>query len=179
MLDLPIEFPFSIIHFLQNRAATFLVFFYQVLALICFAILPFWAIAWTNAPFMGAFVEHTLVVNTVAPSNSGSWELRNVRLPFGYRIISLDDHYIASVERLNQILNDYQIGQSVSVKLRSPQSTFETYNIKLQKFPAIDLINYFGIPYSIGLIFLLVSIYIFNLRRSEPVGRAFALFSVR
>lgn len=178
MLDLPIEFPFNVIQFLQNRATTFLVFLYQVIALVCFAILPFWAFQWTNAPFLGAFVEHTLVLNTVKPTHTEAWGLRNRDLPFGYRIVSLDNQHIASVEQLNQLINEYQVGQSVPVELRSPQGILKTYNIKLQKFPAIDLLNYFGIPYVIGLIFLFVSIYIFNLRRSQPAGRAFALFTV-
>ena len=178
MLDLPIEFPFSVIQFLQNRATTFLVFLYQVIALVCFAVLPIWAAQWTRTPFLGAFVEHTLVVNKVAPAHSGSWELNNLGLPFGYRVVSVDDHRIASIGQLNQALKSYQVGSSISVALRSPQGLLETYNIRLQKFPAIDLLKYFGIPYLIGLVFLLVSIYIFNVRRSEPAGRAFALFSV-
>jgi signal transduction histidine kinase/putative methionine-R-sulfoxide reductase with GAF domain len=47
---------------------------------------------------------------------------------------------------------------------------------QLQLQPIGDQLGGFTIPYLSGLIFLVIGIYVFNLRRDDPAGRAFSLF---
>ncbi len=173
MLELPIGFPDTFAQFIQKRVTTFLVFFYQIAALICLVILPFWALQWTHIPFLGSFVDRTLVVNSIGFTNAGP----GFGLPSGSRIVSINGQAVTSIGQMSGVMNEYQVGQRVAVSVRSSQGNLETYDIQLRNFPAIELLKYFGLPYLVGVIFLLISLYIFYMRHSEPAGRAFALFA--
>ncbi len=161
----------------ENRAIIGIVFLYQVAALICFAILPFWALEWSRAPFIGAFVENTMVLNKVEPTRPGSWELRRLDLPYGYRILAVDDHNVETNTQLNQVLSKYTFGETVALSLQSPAGAIEKMSMRLEQFSPADAIGYFLVPYLIGLIYLASSLYVFFIRRGTPAGRAFSLFA--
>jgi hypothetical protein len=46
-----------------------------------------------------------------------------------------------------------------------------------QPIPGLDLFTFLYIPYAIGLVYLITSLWVFRLRRGDPAGRAFAVFS--
>src|SRR5512138_3932644 len=63
-------------HLLTNRILQILVLAYQGIALIAFLVIPFLAINWLKTPFLGAFVEQTLVFNGVgSKAPPQTWDL--------------------------------------------------------------------------------------------------------
>ena len=64
---------------------------YLGLILLCLILAPVLYIDSLRTPFAGAFIEHTLMLNTSQPTEAGSWELnRQVEARFGYQLIAID-----------------------------------------------------------------------------------------
>ena len=163
--------------FLQDQLSPILAFAYQLLVLVCFAALPFWAYQAYCTPFIGAFVGQTLVLTTAAPVQPGSWGAQKLALPFGAQISMVDGESLHSAAQLEDALRHFQPGERVEVTFRLPEGDTTTQEIRLQRLPLLDLAGYFAIPYLAGLISLVTGLYVFGLRRREPAGRAFALFT--
>jgi hypothetical protein len=74
-----------------NRTLQIIVLIYQGAALIVFAIIPFLAINWLRTPFIGAFVEQTMVFNGVGQeSPAETWGLfQDKQLWLDYQLTAL------------------------------------------------------------------------------------------
>jgi len=70
MLDAATRSADSLSVFFQKRVAPALVFVYLGVIVICYLLAPVLYINSLRVPFIGAFVEHTLMLNTVEPSRS-------------------------------------------------------------------------------------------------------------
>ncbi|MCI0521328.1 MAG: GAF domain-containing protein [Chloroflexi bacterium] len=163
--------------FLSNRAAPAVVFIYQLIALACFIAIPILAFNWLRLPFIGAFVEHTLMLNTSAPSRAGEWELQHMGLPFGYQIKAVNGEAIASYAELQAVLAAQEFGAPLTLSLSTLDGEDKEVSIVLQQFPRRDALAYLVIPYVIALFYMGSSIWVFTLRRWDAAGRAFALFT--
>ena len=86
-----------------SRLSTILVATYQLIAVAFLLIVPFLAFNFFRTPFIGAFVEHTLALNSSGPSGSGTWELQKYGLPFGYRIVLVNNNTISSLDQLQDL----------------------------------------------------------------------------
>jgi signal transduction histidine kinase len=163
--------------FLQDQVAPLLVLVYSVLVLVCFVFLPVLFVISVRTPFLGAFVEHTLMVNTVSPTRPGTWELNKLKLDFGYQIQQIDGVKISSVQNLRSVLGGYQPGDTISLTLLTPEGQLQSYPVQLQRLPGLDQLSFFVIPYIVGLVYLISGLYVFGVRRYEAAGRSFSLFS--
>ena len=160
----------------QDRITPILTFLYLLLALMVFLVAPVLFILSVRMPFIGAFNEHTLMLNTAQPTRPGAWG-NQLRLPFGYQIVALDGMPVKSVAEWRTTLVQYEPGQTVELTLRTPDGGLENLQINLRKLPIADQLSYFVIPYITGLIYLLCGLYVFGVRRFDPAGRAFGLFT--
>lgn len=161
----------------SRQATQIAVLIYQTVILAAFLIIPILAYQWIRLPFLGAFIEQTLVVNQVTPSDQSAWPLLQ-RIPdFGYRLVEIDGRPLTRSTFLLAFLRNYSVGDTVQVTLESPTGERETHAIVLQSFSLRDQIAFLYVPYLIGLIYLVIGLWVFNLRRGEPAGRAFALFT--
>jgi signal transduction histidine kinase len=61
--------------------------------------------------------------------------------------------------------------------MRTPEGQVYTAEIQLRRLPTLDWLSYFVIPYTVGLIYLISGLYVFGVRRFDPAGRAFSLFT--
>jgi signal transduction histidine kinase len=163
--------------FLSNRAAPAVVFLYQLIALVCFIVVPILAFNWLRLPFIGAFVEHTLMLNTSAPARAGEWELQRLGLPFGYQVKAVDGQPVANLQALQAFLAERETGEPVEVTLATLAGEEQAFAITLRPFPRGDTLAYLVIPYVIALFYIGSSIWVFVLRRWDAAGRAFALFT--
>jgi hypothetical protein len=53
----------------------------------------------------------------------------------------------------------------------------EPLTSRWNQFPVSDQISYFAIPAFLSIVFLVISLWIFGLRRTEPAGRAFSMMA--
>ena len=160
-----------------NRILQIIVLAYQGSALIAFLVVPFLAARWLKQPFLGGFIEQTMIVNKVSPTNPEAWPLMQYAPEFGYQVTQVAGVDVHTEADLRAVLSEYAVGDVVPVQLNTPGGEIVTYDIPLQPFPLADQLAFLYIPYLIGFVYLGVSLWIFGLRRTETSGRAFALFA--
>ena len=163
---------------LLDQALQVIVVGYQLLAVVAFILALFFATSWIKTPFLGAFYEHTLVFNGAAPSGeSTNWDLYNQGVKLGDQLIAVNNVNVRSAAEVQNILSRFFPGESIPVTIRTAQGEQKVLQVKLNAFPSEDQTSYFVIPTVLSLFFLIISLWIFGLRRTEAPGRAFALFA--
>lgn len=166
--------------FTLERVLQALVLTYQILAVVAFVILGALAARWLRLPFLGAFVEQTMVFNGVGQRQPAeAWGLyRDESLRLKYQLTAIDQVGVHNSAQLQAILRTHAVGETVTVGVRRiADGVQETRTVVLQSFPSSARWTYFYIPYLVGLAYLGISLWTFGLRRSEAAGRAFALFA--
>jgi signal transduction histidine kinase len=160
-----------------NKITQSTVLVYQMIAVVVFVLSLFLAYDWLSAPFIGGFFEQTMVLNGTDTSEAGKqWALYQQGFTLGDQLRSVNGHPISSADDLDHALDSLQVGQNVSVVMRTPDGE-RTVDVTLQPFPSGDRISYFVIPAILSLVFLVISLWIFGLRRTESAGRAFSMMS--
>jgi len=163
--------------FLTKRIAPIIVVVYQLLALAGLVEAAVNASGFFRAPFIGAFVEHTLVLNARKPIRPETWNAQNQGLGFGYQLQSIEGIAIDSVNELNNLLRSYSVGDSIVIKVKSSDGTEKVENIFLQKFPVADRIAHMVVPYVISLVYLVSGLWVLNMRRYDTTGQVFSTFT--
>ena len=154
-----------------------IVLIYQTIAVIVFAVSLFLAYDWLSTPFIGGFFEQTMVLNGTDTYEAGKhWALYTEGFKIGDQLISVNGNQISNAQDLERTLDSLQIGQSVSVVMRTSDGD-RSVDVTLQPFPDADRISYFVIPAILSLVFLSISLWIFGLRRTESAGRAFSMMT--
>lgn len=162
---------------LISKATQSIVLVYQMIAVVVFILSLFLAYDWLSTPFIGGFFEQTMVLNDTDTSEVGKqWALYQQGFIIGDQLRSVNGNPISSADDLDRALDSLQIGQSVSVVMRTSQGE-RSADVTLQQFPARDRISYFVLPSILSLVFLGISLWIFGLRRTESAGRAFSMMS--
>src|SRR5687767_6006235 len=158
-----------------SRFMQSLVLVYQAIAVLIFVASLILAYDWLKNPFIGGFFEQTLVLNDIDTIEAGKqWALYEQGFKLGDQLVSVDGQIISSAKDLDAVLGSHRVGQTVPVTLRTTEGTERSADITLQQFPASDRISYFILPAVLSIVFLVISLWIFGLRRTEPAGRAFS-----
>lgn len=161
----------------QDQFGLVFVVAYQILALVAFAAIPILANRWIRTPFLGGFVEHTLMFNEIAPPDHADWSAFQLGLGFDDQLVAIEGRQVRTAAGLTRELGDYRPGDVVTLTLRSPEGDLRTQEIRLTGFSRADQIAFFHIPYFLGLIYLGSGLWVLSLRRQDAAGRAFALFA--
>ncbi len=162
---------------LIDQILKWIVLAYQAMAVIVFILSIYHAINWINEPpFLGSFYEHTLVFNDTGPSE-GAWAL-NKEVASGDQLIAVNNVPVKSAKDVGSVLiGKFFPGDTLPVTVLFANGETRDIDVTMLSFPASSTTLYFIIPIIISAIFLLVSLWIFGLRRNEPAGRAFSLFA--
>jgi signal transduction histidine kinase len=164
-------------HTLRGSLTQSLVLAYIMLGLIAFLAAPFLALDWMRLPFIGAFVEQTLIFNGTGPAEGAStWSAYNQGLDFGRQLLAIDGEPVRTAREMRSILSRAQVGQPVTLLTRARDGQQESYSITLTSFPLNDQLTFFYFPYIIGLVYLGSAVWVFSIRRHHASGRSFALF---
>lgn len=161
-----------------STATQYIVLAYQILAVIVFIASLFSAYVWLTNPFLGGFFEQTMVLNgSVTREPGAQWALEAAGFGLGDQLISVAGRPIVDSADLRSTLETLRVGQTVAVVLRDEAGENSQADIKLEALSPIDQLSYFVIPALLSLIFLIISLWIFGLRRTEPAGRAFSVLT--
>ena len=162
----------------QDRLSILFSAAYQIVALITFAIVPFLALSWIRTPFIGVFVEHTMTSNGVRPNIVETWPAFSQGMGvFGVRLLEINGEPVTRAQEIQEELQKYTVGDVITITVRDLEGIEKEIELTLQNFPFGDQIGFLFIPYFIGLVYLLCSIWVFTLRRNDPAGRAFGIFA--
>ncbi len=155
---------------------------YILVGLITYSIVPFLAMDWINVPFIGAFVEQTMVVNGTGPSGSPeNWPLYQSyqgTFHFGDQITAIAGQPVRNADQMKAVLTQFQPGDEVTIALNSIDGQPFERSIRLARFVAEEQMTFFYIPFLIGLVYLGSAVWVFAIRRNHAAGRAFAQFAV-
>ncbi len=161
-----------------NRVVQSVVLVYQAVAVVTFIASLFLGFNWVKQPFIGGFFEQTLVLNGVDTSQVGQhWSLYAQGFRLGDQLVSVNNLPIANAQELNRLLRSESAGETVLVTMRTEQGQDRTVDVTLESFPLADRISYFIIQAGLSLVFLIISLWIFGLRRTEAAGRAFSMMA--
>ena len=153
-----------------------LVMAYQIVAIFAFIIVLVLANHWLQLPFIGVLTDPTLVLNQIKPSQRNVWP-NNEELKFGYQISQANGEDIRSTQQLEDFLQQQQTGGKVTLTLRTPEGEQRSLDVVLQSFPSADRIKYLYVPYLIGLVYLLCSLWVFLTRYKDATGQIFGIFT--
>ncbi len=151
---------------------------YQSLAIIAFIASIFLATRWLNEPFLGAFYEHTMVFNGTGPNEpSPAWALYE-KVSVGDQLTAINNIPVRSFDDVREVVSGkFFPGDTVTLSVLSRSGEELTIDTVLYPFPSSSSTLYLVIPSILSIIFLIVSLWIFGLRRNESAGRAFSLFT--
>lgn len=155
-----------------SRVATLLAFLIAVVSVFLGLIS---ALRYSEEPFPGFLVEQTLVVSNIS---STGWTGNSQGLSYPMRIIRINGVPIKNQAEFKRMIYDRRIGQKISVEVTTPDGQTQNFNsIELIAFPANDFLKLFWLPYSIGVIYLLLGFWVYWIRGDTPAGRAFVYFA--
>jgi signal transduction histidine kinase len=161
-----------------SRVTQSLVLVYQTVAIVVFLMSLFLAYDWLSSPFIGGFFEQTFVLNGINSTEPGrQWALYEAGFKLADQLKAIDAQEISNSNELLRFLGSHRIGDTVSATFHTADGEDKTAEITLQSFPRADQIAYFILPALLSLVFLIISLWIFGLRRTEPAGRAFSVMT--
>jgi signal transduction histidine kinase len=158
------------------------------LAVVVNLLAPVLAWQWTRSPFLGLFLEQTLVIADV---HNPAWPARQAGLRNADRLLAIDGQPVTTGREVAAVLARKQPGQAVTLTIEkdpaarqgsggqdrlSPGKVIEV-NIPLLTFPISDFLTNFGFPYLLGLLYLGLGIAVYRMRRNERSGQVFVLFT--
>jgi len=162
---------------LINNSLQWMVLAYQAIAVVLFFLGLYFANGWLRLPFLGALYEHTLVFNGTGPAESAPEWLLFDQVVVGDQLIAIDEKNVNSAGQIRAILESRFPGEQVTLTVRSMEMKERPITVTLYSFPSSSRTVYFVIPTILSVVFLIASLWIFGLRRNEPAGRAFSLFT--
>lgn len=162
---------------IMSRLGSVLTFSWLCLVLIGFVALPILAVNWLNLPFLGAFVGQTLVISNAEPTIPGNWALRSFEINTDHQLLKINETSIGTPGDLTDALGTHQLQDEVQVTIQNSLGELIELPVRLDRFPPSDVVSYLVIPYGVGLVMLVISLYMFGIRRQDDVGRTFAIFS--
>jgi signal transduction histidine kinase len=171
-------YPSQRLYEVSQKVTQFIVLGYQVAAAVVFAAGLITSLDWLTNPFIGGFVEHTMVLNGSDTRLPGKhWALYEEGFKVEDQLISVDGKPVRSSAELKAILESAKVGQTVRVEMQTSAGAREAVDIVLTSISSTDRIAFFVLPMILSLVFLILSLWIFGLRRTEPAGRAFSMLT--
>jgi len=144
--------------------------------LVVTVLLLAWAafLAWRTmqVPFPGLFTEPTLVVNGAGDE---SWPGYAAGLQYPDHLLALDGQPLENTTALMQALVQYEPGDVVTLTARDKDGTLHDVQVCLESITRNAWVNFFVLPYGLGLIYLGLGAWVFLARRHELAGRVFAM----
>jgi signal transduction histidine kinase len=162
---------------------------YHILAGLAFFVALILARGWLQLPFLGAFFEQTMLVNSAGPAEpSEAWKLYDL-VKAGDQLTTVNGVPVRTATEIQDVLRGvkagtipttvgFSAGETIPITIqKGSDNTERMLDVTLSILPSRDLINYVIVPIGISFIFLITSVWVFIFRRAESSGRAFSLFA--
>ena len=159
----------------ENKPGLWLTNILLISTLLVLSILPALAYKWIQVPFMGAFVEKTLVFNSVKPQGDIPWLGLRAGLESPYQLVAIQGQDVNNAKEIANVLARFSPGEQVEISYDTG-SGIERVDIRLQNFPLGDIFAFFLVPYLIGWAYILIGIWVFRARWHSIAGRTFMVF---
>jgi len=148
----------------------------MVLTAVIIILIPVQAAIWMQNPFIGAMVEPPGVVQAETRSVVGArWPALEAGLQTGDRITAVNSDPVERPRDLYRTLRqNHKVGDVVVLSIDSAESGgTRRISVDLIRFPAVDVITSFLLPYLVGIGYLVVGLWVYRNRRDRLMGRLF------
>jgi len=136
----------------------------------------FVAIRWSRLPFPGFLVEQTLVVTD---ANGRNWSGRQAGISHPQKVIRVGETPVRTLAEYDAALRQLEPQSETTIETILPDGGRRTYQaVRMIAFPRADLMRQFWFPYLVGLIYLFLGAWIYNICHDRPGSRAFAFFCI-
>lgn len=123
----------------MNRALQVVVLLYQAVAALVFVYALYLATDWLRNPFIGGFFEHTLVLNGSDTSEDGKmWAMYEQGFKVGDQLVAINGTPLSTSVQLKEILASRNVGEAVTVEIRTTDGTVKAVQIFLQELSSAD-----------------------------------------
>ncbi|MCD4671103.1 MAG: GAF domain-containing protein [Anaerolineaceae bacterium] len=161
-----------------SKAIQVVIVIYMIVVLGALLVQTLTAGQWLNAPFIGGFVEPTMVFNgNDSIEQPSSWPTANENMMAGDQLLDVDGVEVLNSRALLAVLRQKSIGESTVLQVKRPDGEMQELTIALIGLPDSDRLTYFYLPYVIGWIYFLTGLWIFIAQRHQASSRTFAIFS--
>ncbi len=137
---------------------------------------PLLAFRTLRQPFLGGFVEHTLLFNDYGAAGPNQLPAFAAGAQPGDPLLRVDGARVDSASDIAAVLSRKLVGDSITLTLGPAGAAERDITVPLTVFPAREFMALFAVPYFVGLVYLVIGLVVFWLRRHEVAGRAFVLF---
>ncbi len=164
-----------------------------VVAIAVNVLAPILAWQWVRQPFLGLFLEPTLIVSDI---HNPAWPARQAGLRNPDRLLAIDGQPVTNSRQVAALLREKQPGQIVRLTIEQdpaadrraatagPSQTGQLparviqVDVPLIPFPPGDFGMAFAFPYVLGLFYLGLGIAVYRVRQDERSGQVFAFFAI-
>jgi hypothetical protein len=144
------------------------------LSVIVAFLVPVGAYFWRSQPFTGFLLEPTLVITDIDTSTIQA--VRAGILP-AMHILRIAGSEIDSIHTYNQVLRGLSIGELVSVTTLSRDGIIRVHpGLRISRFPTVEFLKLFWLPYIIGLVYLICGIWIYRIKERTSASNALGYF---
>ncbi len=142
-------------------------------ALIMVVLAPFWAYSWVQIPFIGALLEPHNVVSALEGYN---WPAKDAGVQSYDQLTTINGKSTPSAEAVRLALQENGF---TPVEFGFATGQGDTYQVELtpRPFSVGELVNWFGVPYAVGLAFLGIGIWAYRMSKEQRPARAFLSFT--
>lgn len=129
---------------------------------------------WSQKPFPGFMVEHTLIVSGL---HRKDWSGYNAGLTYPQRITHIEGQMVNNLDGFESILEQFRTGDQLEIRSLSPDGDSFIYpDVQLSDFSQGDFLRLFILPFGISVAFWLLGLWVYNQRRQTDLGIAFGYF---
>ena len=139
------------------------------------------ALRWGQSLFLGTFLYPGL---TVSDAYNPDWAARRLGVETGDRILTVDNTPVSTSREIFLLLSQKEAGSTVPVDFRQAGSeagdaaAVNTLTLPLTPFTWPDLLVFFWLPYTIGLVYLVLGVVVYRLRGAGEGGDVFVAFCI-
>lgn len=134
---------------------------------------PFWAYQWYQQPFLGVFLEPNLVASQISGPD---WPAAQAGVHLGDHLLEVNGIPVETAPEVAAALQ--QAGRSsVTLKYEKQDDSTSVISVTPRPVRLQELMTQFVIPYSAGLIFLVIGLWAYRLGWRQRSARAFLLMT--
>jgi membrane-associated protease RseP (regulator of RpoE activity) len=163
-----------------SRILQALVLIYQAVAVFVFIASFYLSANWLTNPFLGGFFEHTFILNGTGSDKvdpTTGWAMYQSGFVLNDQLVSINGIPVSNADQVSGILSTFNVGDTIPVGIQQYEGSLQNIEIQLQALTSEERYAFFYMPMFLSLVFLIVSLWTFGLRRTEPAGRAFSIFT--
>ena len=133
---------------------------------------------WVSVPFIGGFIDPTLHFRQFhKPELMESWSANDLKWGANVELISLDTENVNSQQDIQNILSNFQPGDTVTASVIKNENELITAPLQLTGFSSLDSLIFFYLPYLTGWACFISGIWILGDRRWQTLSTAYAVLS--